>query len=519
MILDEGGAAVEASLADRLDEVLAMAGPDLLSRVGEGHMSPAAYDTGWVARIADPSGSPEFPEALDWLVANQREDGSWGSEVFHEYDRFINTLSAAIALRQWGHAPEAVAKAESFLTSRISMLGEACEGVSSDHVVALLMNEAKGVGLDLPYDESPHERMGAVKRAFLAVAVIDKEHPLGFFSEILGRVPNQRRLARKLQLEDGSIMSSASATAASIVFDSDPRPDHSYYDKLRYLRRSMVDGGGVKHFWNLDTMEAAYTLYNLLHAGVRSEGYMALVSRLEEAWTTYGLGFSKLFPVTDMDDTAFGYRVLADAGKEPDWHVFDAYFHDDHFVTYRVETRGRPGPNIHAIEALAHSSHPDKEAMIEPTIGWLKRQMVDGRSFVDEWHLSPAYCTAHAIPAFHLTDEALMGRCASFFLDSQHQDGSWGFVCGKGQEKEGTVEETAYALQGLLYYHHYAEPVDEMVLRRGAEYIVDNYPTAAFPDMWMAKVLNTPRCIVDSLVLSSLIMYKRFAGGDLSVSL
>ena len=43
-----------------------------------------------------------------------------------------------------------------------------------------------------------------------------------------------------------------------------------------------------------------------------------------------------------------------------------------------------------------------------------------------------------------------MERCVSFFLDTQSDDGSWGFISnGNGL---GTLEETAFALQGLLYY-------------------------------------------------------------------
>ncbi|NOQ53321.1 MAG: hypothetical protein GQ558_01810, partial [Thermoplasmata archaeon] len=43
----------EAFLMDRLNEVLAITGEDIMERIGTGHMSPAAYDTGFVARISD----------------------------------------------------------------------------------------------------------------------------------------------------------------------------------------------------------------------------------------------------------------------------------------------------------------------------------------------------------------------------------------------------------------------------------------------------------------------------------
>ncbi len=48
----------EAFLMDRLNEVLAMTGEDIMDRIGTGHMSPTAYDTGFVARISDPEVKP-----------------------------------------------------------------------------------------------------------------------------------------------------------------------------------------------------------------------------------------------------------------------------------------------------------------------------------------------------------------------------------------------------------------------------------------------------------------------------
>ncbi|NIP34014.1 MAG: hypothetical protein GWN18_20015, partial [Thermoplasmata archaeon] len=232
---------------------------------------------------------------------------------------------------------------------------------------------------------------------------------------------------------------------------------------------------------------------------------------LEESWRDDGLSFSRHFPPCDLDDTALGYTVLNYVGREPDPRVFDAYWKRDHFVTYTVESRGRPGPNIHALEALALSSHPHKEDLIDATLRWLRGEMVDGNHFVDDWHLSPAYVTSHAIFAFHLTEETLMERCVDYFLDTQRDDGSWGFTSnGNGL---GTIEETAFALQGLLFYDRNVGHVDPEVVHGGVGFILDRYPTVRYPEMWVSKVLYSPGNIIESLVQGVLHMFRHGGPG------
>jgi hypothetical protein len=494
-------------LMDRLDEVFSICGEDILDRLGTGHITPAAYDTGFVARISDEEGNPEFPQTLDWLVANQRDDGSWGSDVHHEYDRFINTLSASIALKERRHSPEAVAMAEAYLSEAIHRLEGAEEGVASDHVIAMLMDEAKRVGLDVPHEANPHKGVNVLQKAIRSLLYVDPDHPLAFYSEILGRVPSQKRITKKLMMENGSISSSPASTAASIIWDPFPERDHAYYDKIRFLVDCMNPDGGISHFRHHDTMERVYGLYNLIHVKSLEREYRKSAMVLKDQWREDGLSFGQHFNVPDLDNTAMGYVILTKMGHEPDPFVFDKYWRRDFFVTYRVHDKGHPCPNIHALEALALSSHPFKDGLIDKTIRFLRSQMIDGNHFQDYWHLSPAYPTCHAIFAFHLTEETLMESCVDFFLDTQRDDGSWGFTSnGNGL---GTLEETAFALQGLLYYHQHVESIDLEPVNRGIEFILDGFPSARYPEMWWAKVLNTSENIVESGVIGALLMFRQ----------
>ncbi len=510
MISMNDRAVSETFLMDRLEEVISICGEDILDRIGTGHVSPAAYDTGFVARISDDEGSPEFPQTLDWLIANQRDDGSWGSDAHNGYDKFLNTLSASIALKERDHSPESVAMAEAYLSQAIHTLTEEEQGITSDHLVAMLMEEAKRVGLDIPHEHNPHRGANLLQKAYLSYRYVDPDHPLAFYIELLGRMPSQGRITKKLQMGNGSISSSAASTATSIIWDPAPKRDHAHYDKLRYISDNMYPDGGVRHFWHQNTLERVYGLYNLIHVRSTESAYKESALVLRDEWRKGGLTFGTHFNVPDLDDTSMGYRILTKVGHEPDPSIFDRYWKGRFFVTYQIHDKGHPSPNIHALEALALSSHPEKDDYIDATLRYLRTQMIDGNHFLDHWHISPAYPTAHAIFAFHLTEETLMERCVDFFLNTQRDDGSWGLISnGNGL---GTLEETGFALQGLLYYHQHVESIDTEPMRRGVEYILDGFPSARYPEMWWAKVLYAPQNMIESCIIGALLMYRQAVG-------
>jgi hypothetical protein len=68
------------------------------SECGIGTMSPAAYDTAWVA-MTEKNGQPLFPEAYEYLKATQAEDGTWAAGT-SDADGIVNTLAALLALRR-----------------------------------------------------------------------------------------------------------------------------------------------------------------------------------------------------------------------------------------------------------------------------------------------------------------------------------------------------------------------------------------------------------------------------------
>jgi halimadienyl-diphosphate synthase len=141
-------------------------------------------------------------------------------------------------------------------------------------------------------------------------------------------------------------------------------------------------------------------------------------------------------------------------------------------------------------------------------------KLLDNRIFniywIDKWHTSPYYATAHVLVGMLRHDSFLTYICRptiEWILHTQRVDGSWGFY------DEGTVEETAYVLTALLYYHQH-EQVKKEVLQRAAAFLAANHQGADsdYPELWIGKCLYTPQDIVRSAVLSALILYEEQFG-------
>jgi hypothetical protein len=123
----------EKPVEDRIREQLLNAGPP---------PPPSSYDTAWVAMVPAP-GSPQasrFPQCVDWILRNQRGDGSWGPAPgsgdpwsLLVKDALSSTMACVLALRTWGVGDEHVGKG----SSRPFLLPAIVGGVRLNRVVLM----------------------------------------------------------------------------------------------------------------------------------------------------------------------------------------------------------------------------------------------------------------------------------------------------------------------------------------------------------------------------------------------
>ena len=140
--------------------------------------------------------------------------------------------------------------------------------------------------------------------------------------------------------------------------------------------------------------------------------------------------------------------------------------------------------------------------MIEKTVRFLKKTRISKAYWKDKWHVSPYYVTSHAVIALAGIDDEMASSAVRWILESQNNNDSWG-------SNGGNPEETAYAIQALLYYHSNVEKIDLEPVKKGVKYLLDyDYYGKPMPALWIGKGLYIPETVVKSAIMSALYMYR-----------
>jgi halimadienyl-diphosphate synthase len=477
----------------------------LLHEIGSGWMLNTAYDTAWVARLTDRD--PDLGKrALEWLRAHQLPDGSWGaSSPRYHHDRLICTLAAMTALAKYGDQQDhqRCQRAVLALTPVANGLLADPPGatVGFEMIAPTLLKEAHDLNLVGGWHNDVLEDLTRYRQAKLAKlpgGMISRAVTVAFSVEMAG--PDGLRLIdiENLQETNGSVGHSPSATAffALHVRPGDPAA-------MSYLQTVMTDSGGVPDVSPFDVFEQAWTLWNFsllrdLDDDLRQLGQPHL-DFLEQTWTPgIGIGHAAGYTPKDSDDTGLIYEVLKFYGRDVDLDSIYHYEENDHYRCYALEANPSISANIHVLSGLRAAGLPDDHPSVQKVIGFLRRTQTIRLFWFDKWHASPYYPTAHLVIASAGYADELVDNAVYWILETQNQDGSWGFYMP-------TAEETAYCLQALAIWKRAGHPVPDEQLRRGAVWL-QNHIDDPIPPLWIGKCLYTPVYVVRSAVLSALML-------------
>lgn len=475
----------------------------LLDRLGEGFMTSIAYDTAWLARLRHPGAEPRplFPSALDWMRRHQWPDGSWGGTVPVVHDRLISTVSAVVALSD-AEKPDdrpAIERGLRYLQRLGTEIDGSVELVAFELLYPALVEDARRLGLEVPDGGPALQTLRAEKERMLPAEVVHaRKSPLLHSAEYLRERGRAEALLRH-QAPNGSIACSPSATA--YVYRQVPEER-----ALAYLNRVVAAslGGGACNVFPFDVFERAWVLYNLLLSGDPLPDRRHL-QYLCDAWTPDGVGFASAGLVPDADDTALVLAVLQWSGKTVDIEPLRRFERADGFACFEAERSPSVSTNVHVLAVLKDlPPDPEGQRLVNKAVTFLADARRDGGYWLDKWHISPLYTTAHGLIAALGVAPDLAASALRWVVAAQNEDGSWG--------KPGTDEETAYAVQGIGVALQEDAPLVERIvgeaaaircLQAGAAYLKGRLPVWEYPELWVGKGLYAPVYVVRSAVLSA----------------
>jgi halimadienyl-diphosphate synthase len=469
------------------------------------------YDTAWLAGLpeAPDRRSSRFPTTLRWLADNQLADGSWGSSVRYEHDRILCTLASLAPLAEFGRRAEdrrAVDAGTRYLWQHGHLLGhEPVELVGFELLLPALVQRARAAGVAVP----PHLDIYAAERArkldlIPAAALYSPRATVVHSLEFLGERADITRLG-EAQGVHGAIGNSPAATAFYL--------GQTHLDDARalsYLESCLDHSGGatapVLH--PCETFELLWAAYHLFLGGAATQRLLRPLERqqLLAAVRQAGVSLSPTFPIPDADDTAVALLLLHDLGEQVDPRVLKGFeAADGSFVSFPYERHSSVGVNAHVLHALARvPGYPEADLAIERILTYLADQH-SGMYWIDKWHISPLYATAHVLRALDDLPPAHRARLAHlvdlsrlWLRQSQNPDGSWGFY---GQP---TPEETAYGLLALLATRE-TDQRDADRCRAAANFLeaaVRNH--VPNPPLWIDKCLYIPPLVVNAAIEAAL---------------
>src|SRR5215207_3162159 len=478
----------------------------LIDEIGPGHMGSTAYDTAWTARLGEVDWDLSS-RSLGWLAENQLPDGSWGAKApMYYHDRVLCTLAAMIALSYRGRRGQDKLQIEKGRLALERIVSGATQGLQADPngatvgfemIAPTLAAEAERLGIIKRQGERILGRLSkqrAKKLAYLKDNMISKHVTIAFSAEMAGLDGKHMLDIENLQESNGSVGLSPSATAYFATYIK--KGDEA---SLKYLQSIAKPDGGLPNVAPFDVFEIAWSLWNLgmipnLEVTAKLKPHIEFLSK---AWEPRrGVSFATGYSVKDSDDSVITYSTLLRFGIEKDLASVLAYEEKDHFRCFNLEVNPSVSANIHILDALRQAGMDRKYSSIQKIILFLIKSKGERTFWVDKWHASAYYPTAHAIIACAGFANELVEQSVEWILKSQNRDGSWGTYMS-------TAEETAYALHALWIWNSKVERIPKTVFRNGARWLQEHLDQP-YPRLWIGKCLYNPSLVIRSAVISAL---------------
>ncbi|WP_245899036.1 prenyltransferase/squalene oxidase repeat-containing protein [Nonomuraea indica] len=488
-----------------------------------GQVSTSVYETGRLVSLAP--WLTGHHERIDYLLAAQRPDGSWGAPDGYGVVPTLSATEAFLAALERGDLGadprvlrEAAGRGMRAVAPWLAARRALPDTPAIEHIVPFLVCLINGrltvpsaglpgaEPLPLP-DGTGRERLERIRSWIASGAEVPQKllHAL----EVAGPAACGAPAIRPTPI--GTVGASPAATAAWLGERGARDPHEPARTHLEAVSRR--HGGPVPVGLPITVFERGWVLSWLLRAGLRVDVPPEMVADLRAAIGPAGTPAGPGLPA-DADTTSVALYALALLGVpyEPDslW----AFHTGTHFATWPGEDGSSVSVNAHVLDAFGGyvARRPEASSRYGGTISdlaaWIRdRQEPDG-SWADRWHASPYYAAAScalALDEFGGDSSAgAVHAAVDWVLDTQRTDGSWG-------RWEGTAEETAYAMQILLMTRWRDDRRCARAASLGLAHLSNHLTSggAEHPALWHDKDLYTPTAVVQAAVISSTHLARR----------
>ena len=514
---------------------------------GAGSMTVSLYDTAWVSMVSrSVHGKQEwlYPEAFEYLLRTQDQDGGWHTSPF-AIDSILNTLAALLALCR--HIAEADSPRESikeslfhrrnrtiyYLDERLCQWNiEATVSDGFEIIVPKLLEllSAEGIDFNFPGLDTLYEMRDTSLESFDPSLLYNTvRSPFAQYLEgLIGDVDFDQIMQHRIS---GSMMGSPAATAAYLInctiWDSEAE---AYLDGA--LAAADYDiPTKVPALFPANIFEVSSSLSTLLSNGLDishlGEGCIqSLVDLLEVCLSIEG-GVIGVAPNLEPEAgiTAKVLSTLCLLGRAPSAEGLIAKFDaGDHFKNKAEDLKPGFSTNCLVLKAFLELV-PDcsQSERIEKLVRYIEHYWWATNGQIEETtNLSPTYPTMLMVDAFtHLVDLwdkdqapfthnlavkdkviICLYQALTRVLQIQNLDGSWG--CGR------RCETTAYAILTLakLSGTSSAPSVRTQIthaIEAGRHFLVQNFADATEPEhIWCGKTTAGSRIVSQAHIIAAL---------------
>nr|AFJ67801.1 zingiberene synthase-like protein [Solanum habrochaites]AFJ67806.1 zingiberene synthase-like protein [Solanum habrochaites]AFJ67807.1 zingiberene synthase-like protein [Solanum habrochaites] len=206
---------------------------------GKVELSPSSYDTAWVAMVPSKHSlnEPCFPQCLDWIIENQREDGSWGLNPSHPLllkDSLSSTLACLLALTKWRVGDEQIKRGLGFIETQSWAIDnkDQISPLGFEIIFPSMIKSAEKLNLNLAINK----RDSTIKRALQNEFTRNIE----YMSEGFGELCDWKEIMKLHQRQNGSLFDSPATTAAALIYHQHDKKCYEYLNSILQQHKNWV---------------------------------------------------------------------------------------------------------------------------------------------------------------------------------------------------------------------------------------------------------------------------------------